>query len=418
MTEIYANLKSQHNYSLNVTTLNAHTARKVISLHFRIPKVLSDNLLDSSDGLMPRKNLTYDYVILSKGNDKLGITTPAFGFKDLYKPLLSRTLNKNGNIKDKVFVGIDFGTSTSTATMVFVDFNNEIRSVPIDFEQKDSEGHIYTSPIIDTVISLVGRGLLVGKHAAREKINLSYGINSWFNLKDCLGDLDNHIYPKSNLLNHPTVKISNAKDAINYFIKYLKTQIDRNIRELKLSLDLVEFIVSIPVSFDKIAKNNLKDCFVENNIKLDDYQFIEEPIGAVVNYLYENDVVFEGDKRIMVLDLGAGTFDVSIISLHNDLNLSSKLLSTCRDGMQGGDFLNKLIFKDLGFQSEIVNVEQYLNTIEAIKLECCRSVMIDRNDDFKLGINDFLMKSFFLVIHIFRYLPKKYQFHLKNTFRY
>src|SRR5690606_38368486 len=148
------------------------------------------------------------------------------------------------------------------------------------------------------------------------------GIDSWSNLKDYLGDFETFVYPKSKLATNPKFKISNVKEAIVFFLEYLKSQIDRKIEEFGFSICSVEYIASIPVSFDKHSKDNLKTCFSHAHINLDDYQFIEEPIGAVINYLYENNVIFDGERKIMVLDLGAGTFDVSIIGLHNDLNLS------------------------------------------------------------------------------------------------
>lgn len=389
MTQIYKHLKGKLSYALDISTLNANTAKKIISLHYKIPQILKEGLLDGSNNLIPRKNLTYDYVILSPRNGGVVDNTRVYGFKDLYKPLLSKTLCKNPNIKNKVFVGIDFGTSTSTATMVFIDSKNEIVSVAVDFEQKDKNNEILRAPVVDSVISLVGRKLLVGKYAANEKINLSYGINSWFNLKDCLSGFETFVYPKSKLATNSKYKIANAKEAIVFFIKYMKSQIDKKIEEFGFSVDGVEFIASIPVTFDKKSKDNLKDCFSQAHINLDDYQFIEEPVGAVINYLYENDVTFDGNKKIMILDLGAGTFDVSIIGLHNDLNLSSKLLSTFRDGTQGGNFLNKLMLDDLKLTLSDQEIERYLNEIEKIKIECCKGVMIDRVNNFKLGGNAF-----------------------------
>jgi len=389
MSRIYRHLKDNQSYALDISTLNARTAKKILSLHYKIPSELREGLLDGSNNLIPRKNITYDYVVLSAGNERVVDDTRVYGFKDLYKPLLSKTLNKNPNIKNKVFVGIDFGTSTSTATMVFIDSKNEIISVAIDFEQKSKDDEILRAPVVDSVISLVSRKLLVGKYAANEKINLSYGINSWSNLKDCLGDFETFVYPKSKLATHPKYKIANAKDAIVFFIKYMKSQIDRKIEEFGFSIGSAEFIASLPVTFDKKSKDNLKTCFSHAHINLDDYQFIEEPVGAVINYLYENNVTFDGDRKIMILDLGAGTFDVSIIGLHNDLNLSSKLLSTYRDGTQGGNFLNKLILEDLKLTLSAREIERYLNEIERIKIECCKGVMIDRVNNFKLGGNAF-----------------------------
>ncbi|ENA1802858.1 Hsp70 family protein [Flavobacterium psychrophilum] len=374
------------------STLSLSNSISVLSVHHEPNMIIKSNLLTGSDGLIPRKWIKYDYSILSKGVIEEKRDNDALGFNAIYRPLDFKKLDANDFIHKKTFVGIDFGTSTTVVGIASLEGDRIIlKTIPI--KQKSHLGGSTKSPLVPTVISLVdGNKLLVGKHAAENKPFLEYGKNTWHSFKQNLNNLDDECYPNSVLANNPLFKISNAKEGLTFFFKYIKNQIFEYLVSENLSQD-VEYSISVPAAFSSKEKQNLKFCLLKSGIDCEDTPFMDEPNAALINYLFEENANIPNgvNEKILVLDLGAGTVDVSILNIEsNQDGLSSSLLSIVRLGNIGGNVIDEIIAQQIikknkltSALSKSLNIE-LVSLCEQLKIKLCRSIITDKSVNFEL----------------------------------
>jgi molecular chaperone DnaK (HSP70) len=375
------------------TTLSSGS-RSLISVHHRPSAIIAQNLLVGTDGLIPRKNISYDYSILSKGVVEVPLNHEELGFAAIYRPLDFKNLDANDFVHKKIFIGIDFGTSsTVVSTAQLVDGKIKIKPIPI--KQKDHSGYDTRNPLVPSVISLVdGKKLLVGIHAADHKPYLEYGKNTWHSFKQNLGKLEEIEYNNSDLALNPHFKISNATEALTLFFSYIKREIFEYLKDNGLPNE-VEYSISIPAGFPSKEKQTLRSCLLNAGIECEETPFIEEPNAALINYLYEQNIFVESNepKNILVLDLGAGTVDVSILRAEKgDDGFTSKLLSVVRLGNIGGNLIDELMADAIiqNFNSntplnELHRIE-LVSLCEKLKIKMCKEIIVDNATHFKLPI--------------------------------
>lgn len=376
------------------STLSLPSSKTLISVHHKPSQIIVQNLLNYSDGLIPRKNLNYDYSILSKGIEEVKIDKSSLGFNAIYRPLDFKNLDANDYIHKKTFIGIDFGTSTTVVGISKLEDNKIVlKTIPI--AQKDHLGTISKSPLVPSIISLVdGKRLIVGKHALENKPFLEYGKNTWHSFKQNLKNIEDELYINSDLANHETFQISNAKEGLIFFLKYIKKEIFEYLKSENLSQD-VEYSISIPASFESKEKQNLKSCLLEAGIDCEDTPFMEEPNAALINYLFEKNTIIENGliENILVLDLGAGTVDVSILNVgSNEDGLNSRLLAIARLGNIGGNRIDEMIASKIISNNNIPqelskSLKIELDSLcEQLKIKICKSIITDESVDFNLPI--------------------------------
>lgn len=374
------------------STLSLSSSKSMISVHHKPSPIIAQYLLTGSNGLIPRKNLSYDYSLMSKFIVEEPIDHSGLGFKAIYRPLDFKKLDANGYIYKKIFIGIDFGTSSTVlSTAQLVDGQIKVRAIPI--KQKDHLGSTTSSSLVPTVISLFNdKRLLVGIHAADHKPYLTYGKNTWHSFKQNLGRLDSIVYPESVLAANSDFRISNAIEALTMFFKYLKKQLFEYLKENNLPNE-VEYSISVPAGFPSKYKQNLKACLISAGIECEDTPFIEEPNAALINYLFEQNLAFDKDdpQYILVLDLGAGTVDVSILLTENkEEGFTSELLSVVRLGNIGGNLIDEsiasLIIEKAGISSFLSHAYriELVSLCEKLKIKLCKNVITDASVKYKL----------------------------------
>ena len=95
-----------------------------------------------------------------------------------------------------------------------------------------------------------------------------------------------------------------------------------------------EAVITVPAYFNDAQRQATKDA--GKIAGLDVKRIINEPTAAALAYGLDN----ENEQKIMVYDLGGGTFDVSVIEIGDGV---IEVLATCGDNHLGGDdFDNKL----------------------------------------------------------------------------
>ncbi|MEY8611508.1 Hsp70 family protein [Parabacteroides segnis] len=150
-------------------------------------------------------------------------------------------------------------------------------------------------------------------------------------------------------------------------------------------------VVSVPAYFNEkqnlhtveAIKLALKNSFESRNGYSEDLfiRLIQEPVAAGLDYVFEhpNDIQHE---KIVIFDLGGGTFDVTIFEVNNDLKkreIVFKTLATDGDDRLGGeDFdhtLSTYIVDDEGFSdSEISSSSKSLFHERCTALKCDLSI--------------------------------------------
>jgi molecular chaperone DnaK (HSP70) len=375
------------------STLSFPSSRSLISVHHRPSSIIAQNLLVGTDGLIPRKNLSYDYSILSKGIIEEPIDYAALGFNALYRPLDFKNLDANDYIHKKIFIGIDFGTSStviSTAQLV----DGKIKIKPIPIKQKDHLGNSTSDPLVPSVISFVNMNILIGKYANQFKSNLFLGKNTWYAFKQNLVNLDQVEYPDSDLRSFNSFKISNATDALIHFFSFIKHKTIEYLNENHLPTD-VEYCISVPAGYSSKEKQTLKFCLAKAEIYCEDTPFIEEPNAAMINFLFEQNIYVEKNdpKNVLVLDLGAGTVDVSILRAENaEEGFTSKILSVVRIGHIGGNLIDEkladLIIKQKSLINKINEAQrnELVSLCEILKIKLCSEIITDSLVNYELPV--------------------------------
>jgi len=95
-----------------------------------------------------------------------------------------------------------------------------------------------------------------------------------------------------------------------------------------------EAVITVPAYFNDAQRQATKDA--GKSAGLDVKRIINEPTAAALAYGLDN----EGEQKIMVYDLGGGTFDVSIIEIGDGV---IEVLSTSGDNRLGGDDFDQKI---------------------------------------------------------------------------
>ncbi len=98
--------------------------------------------------------------------------------------------------------------------------------------------------------------------------------------------------------------------------------------EAYLSEKVTEAVITVPAYFNDAQRQATKDA--GKIAGLDVKRIINEPTAAALAYGLDN----EGEQKIMVYDLGGGTFDVSIIEIGDGV---IEVLATSGDNRLGGD---------------------------------------------------------------------------------
>ncbi|MGO3262019.1 MAG: hypothetical protein ACTIJ1_09230 [Mesonia sp.] len=232
------------------TTSGNRSASAMTSINYRPSQIIRENLLDFSNGLMPRKNLKYDFSLLSKKSIQKENDKERIGINAIYRPLE----NINGsiqNLTDRSFIGIDFGNSTSVCSIAYIK-NDSLKVELLEIEQKDHLGSKSSSTIVPSIMGIVGKQFLFGKYAQEKRHHLTFGEDGWYGFKENLLCLEDQIFPESRLLNHPLLQINNGADALVVFFNRLKSEIDKLLVAKGLSLEK-------RISFSTPANYGLKE---------------------------------------------------------------------------------------------------------------------------------------------------------------
>ena len=234
-----------------------------------------------------------------------------------------------GDTGPKRVVGIDLGTTNSL--VAFMDTKPEVIPTP--------EGE----RLVPSVVSYTGDGSVIAGNAARE-LMIEHPERSVYSVKRLMGKGLADIGDEMKLF---PFRIAEGSDSV------LRLQLgDRTftppeisahiLRQLKQNAEaflgepVTQAVVTVPAYFNDAQRQATKDA--GRIAGLDVLRLVNEPTAAALAYGL--------DKRkqgiIAVYDLGGGTFDISILKLHDGI---FEVLATNGDTHLGGDDIDNLLMR-------------------------------------------------------------------------
>ena len=202
----------------------------------------------------------------------------------------------------EVILGIDLGTTNSVVS--YMQEDGKVKVIP------NPEGH-NTTP---SVVSFKANGEeIVGDSAKRQIVT---NPDTIYSIKRKMGS-DYKV--KINCINKSFTPQEISAKVLAYMKKYAEDNIGHEVKKA---------VITCPAYFNDAQRQATKDAGTIAG--LDVVRVISEPTAAALAYGVENDK----DQKILVFDLGGGTFDVSILDIGDG---TYEVISTSGDSELGGD---------------------------------------------------------------------------------
>lgn len=204
-------------------------------------------------------------------------------------------------------IGIDLGTTNSAVAVLE---GNEAKIIP------NPEGN-RTTP---SVVAFKNGEIQVGEVAKRQAVT---NLNTIASIKRYMGDASHKVEIDG--------KQYTPQEISAMILQYLKGYAEEYLGE-----KVEKAVITVPAYFNDAQRQATKDAGRIAGLEVE--RIVNEPTAAALAYGLDK---VEHEEKILVFDLGGGTFDVSILELGDGV---FDVLSTSGDNHLGGDdFDNKII---------------------------------------------------------------------------
>ena len=236
-------------------------------------------------------------------------------------------------------IGIDLGT---THSCVATYKNNKIEIIPNDCGSR----------IIPSIVCIKENEELIGESAKNIKIkdfsslmkNSKRLIGRLYNEKNILNDIKyfNTKIIKDDKTGKPQYYFKIGNEEKKYYPEEVSSMILKYIKKYSgdyLGKEVKKAVITVPAHFNNEQREATKKA--AENAGLEVIRIINEPTAAAIAYGYENQS--DEERKVLIFDLGGGTFDVSIVNIKGN---EFTVLSSCgNDHLGGEDFTNELTKK-------------------------------------------------------------------------
>ncbi|HFD12252.1 MAG TPA: molecular chaperone DnaK [Crenotrichaceae bacterium] len=278
-------------------------------------------------------------------------------------------------------IGIDLGTTNSCIAIME---NGKPRVI------ENAEGS-RTTP---SIVAYVDNEVLVGQAAKRQSVTNPK--NTLFAIKRLIGRRydEDAVQKDIKLVPYNIVKATNGDAWVEVNGKKLSPQevSAQVLRKLKkdaeayLGEKIIEAVITVPAYFNDSQRQATKDAGRIAGLEVK--RIINEPTAAAL--AYGMDKTGKADQKIVVYDLGGGTFDVSIIEIAEvDGEKQFEVLSTNGDTFLGGedfdmrlmDYLVEEFKKESGFDlnNDPLALQRLKDAAEKAKIELSSTQQTDIN---------------------------------------
>lgn len=275
-------------------------------------------------------------------------------------------------------LGIDLGTTNSCAAII-------AGGLPKVLENK--EGNRTTPSIV--AITKTGERL-VGLLAKRQAVTNHE--NTVFSVKRLIGRRweDSEVQRDLKILPYKMVRGGEGVKVVMHGKEHTPQEISAMVlakikadAEEKLGEKIEEAVITVPAYFDDAQRQATKDAGEIAGLKV--RRIINEPTAAALAYGFDK----KKDEKIVVYDLGGGTFDVSVLEVSAD---TVEVKATNGDTHLGGDDFDQRIIawilsefkKDQGIDlgKDALALQRIKEAAEKAKIELSTTVETEINQPF------------------------------------
>ena len=145
---------------------------------------------------------------------------------------------------------------------------------------------------------------------------------------------------------HPSIEVKKNNETIHYTLEEISSHVIRKMVDsaenfLEKSID--KLVITVPSNFNDAQRKCTEQAAEIAGIKV--LRFINEPTAAALAYRLDEKNK-DNNGKILIFDLGGGTFDVTLLSINNNIDNKEifNVLSSKGEKFLGGeDFDNKLV---------------------------------------------------------------------------
>jgi molecular chaperone DnaK len=240
-----------------------------------------------------------------------------------------------------MIIGIDLGTNNVCISYFF---NNELRLI------KDNQDNQF----IKSLIAINNDIILCGNEV------LNINDKEWVvirNLKRLIGMSEDKISVHG--------KEYSIIELTSFFLSKIKKIIDQHLVLNNFPLNY-QIVLTVPAYFNEKQRQATKDAFALCGMKL--LRIINEPTSACITYYHYHQ---NFDKNVLVVDIGAGTTDISILTSTKDDDGMDiyEVIATSGDNLLGGEDINNILWEFFENRSpfKLSKNEDNLKILEKIK---------------------------------------------------
>jgi L1 cell adhesion molecule like protein len=197
---------------------------------------------------------------------------------------------------------------------------------------------------------------------------------------------------------HPSIEVKKNNETIHYTLEEISSHVIRKMVDsaenfLEKSID--KLVITVPSNFNDAQRKCTEQAAEIAGVKV--LRFINEPTAAALAYRLDEKNK-DNNGKILIFDLGGGTFDVTLLTINNNLDNKEifNVLSSKGEKFLGGeDFDNILVEFFLNNFCEKMNLEKEdvkkdKKAIRKLKISCEKiKRVLNSNRETQLYIHNF-----------------------------
>lgn len=118
----------------------------------------------------------------------------------------------------------------------------------------------------------------------------------------------------------------------------LLRKLKRDAEEFHFRTEVSRAVITVPATFDQIERERLREAGTCAGFR--EVELLDEPVAAALAYIHDG---MQVGRRVLVYDLGAGTFDLAVLAHEGDQETPYLVLPPC--GLRkGGDDFDRLLY--------------------------------------------------------------------------
>lgn len=268
-----------------------------------------------------------------------------------------------------LYLGIDFGTSTNYVTR----WNEEKKAV----EDVTALAGYGQRPVFPNVIYYDSEGkAILGDGAVKKGIG---------DPENCVYAVKRRIEEKGFHQYIPNIhKELNSRDIARDIFSCMKQKVEEAYGSEKID----GCVVSVPFSFQHQERDIIKRAAENAGLKV--IGLIEEPVAAALSFGIADEITTGKREKILIFDLGGGTFDVTIFDFFKISNTQFNIEVLTTDGKKdlGGLDIDNLIMGKMQDELEKENPSYKMSSFSINNLSKEASQMRKEAIDAKIGLSD------------------------------